>query len=556
MIKLYTKLIIRLKYFYNDGDKTDISIMENTLYYGDNLDILKYLLKNHGNNPFIDLIYIDPPFNSKRNYNILFQDLIQSKENGNKITAQKEAFQDTWSNIDISDTLEEMKSLDNLDIYRFLNENRRIFTDSQMSYLTMMSIRIYYMRKLLKETGSFYLHCDPTMSHYLKILLDIIFGIKNFQNEITWQRSLEHNLASKKFDNVTDILFLYSKNSDKNQFFRQYMHLKKDEIREKFPYIEEETGRFFNHQKLEQTSNSYNKGETRVINGKKITSNVGWRWTQKTFDERLKKNPYLIYWTKNGKPRYKNYLDEYEGKLVSNLWTDFQAISSNAKEALGYPTQKPEALLERIIKASSEEGDVVADFFCGCGTSITVAEKLKRKWLGVDINHLAIGLVESKRLKPLKSNYKVDGFPKDIKQAEVLAKEKPFDFEQWVVEYALNGHKTKKTGDGGYDGHITLKFQNEVSLCILEVKGGNCTVKNVREFENVIDKQKADMGIFICFSKQVTKEMLKHSKETENKKVAGGLFNVKKVSLLTIEEIIEDNYPSWLESLLNNSTYF
>ena len=258
----------------------------------------------------------------------------------------------------------------------------------------------------------------------------------------------------------------------------------------------------------------------------------------------------------NRPEHYKYYLDNSKGTPFGDLWVDIINVQGSSKEALGYPTQKPESLLERIIKASSEEEDVVADFFCGCGTSITVAEKLKRKWIGVDINHLAIGLIESKRLKPLKSEYKVEGFPKDIKQAEILAKEKPFDFEQWVVEYALNGHKTKKTGDGGYDGHITLKFQNEVNLCILEVKGGNCTVKNVREFENVIDKQKADMGIFICFSKQVTKEMLKHSKETENKKVAGGLFNVKKVSILTIEEIIEDNYPSWLESLLNNSTYF
>ena len=150
----------------------------------------------------------------------------------------------------------------------------------------------------------------------------------------------------------------------------------------------------------------------------------------------------------------------------------------------------------------------------------------------------------------------MEGFPKDIKQAEILAKEKPFEFEQWVVEYILKGHKTKRTGDGGFDGHITLKFQNEIKLCILEVKGGNCNIKNVREFENVIDKQKSDMGIFICFKKQITKEMLRHCNETENKKIAGGLFNIKKVSILTIEDILGDNFPNWLESLLDNSTYF
>ena len=158
--------------------------MKNTLYYGDNFDILKKLAKEK--EPFIDLIYIDPPFNSQRNYNILFQDLIKSQENSKKITAQKEAFKDTWSNVEITDTLDELKQLDNLNIHRFLSENRHIFTDSQVSYLTMLSIRIVLMRKLLKETGSLYLHCDPTMSHYIKILLDIIFGIKNFRNEIVW----------------------------------------------------------------------------------------------------------------------------------------------------------------------------------------------------------------------------------------------------------------------------------------------------------------------------------------------------------------------------------
>ena len=353
------------------------------------------------------------------------------------------------------------------------------------------------MRKLLKETGSFYLHCDPTMSHYLKILLDIIFGVKNFRNEIVWCYSRPSAPNQRQLSRVHDIIFWYTKGKS--------WKFNSDDIRQEY-------------------SQSSLSREGYAANKSKMTAGSSVQLSDK-------------------------------GKFPES-WIYIPPIKGNSKESLGYPTQKPETLLERIIKASSEEGDVVADFFCGCGTSITVAEKLKRKWLGVDINHLAIGLIESKRLKPLKSEYKVEGFPKDIKQAEILAKEKPFDFEQWVVEYALNGHKTKKTGDGGYDGHITLKFQNEVNLCILEVKGGNCTVKNVREFENVIDKQKADMGIFICFSKQVTKEMLKHSKETENKKVAGGLFNVKKVSILTIEEIIEDNYPSWLESLLNNSTYF
>ena len=480
--------------------------MENTLYYGDNLDILKHLVKKHGENPFIDLIYIDPPFNSKRNYNILFQDLI-NEENGKKITAQKEAFRDTWSNVEISDTLEQMQHLDNLNIYRFLNENRHIFTDSQMSYLTMMSIRIYYMRHLLKDTGSFYLHCDPTMSHYLKILLDIIFGVKNFRNEIVWWYK-GNSIPKYNYPRKHDIIFFYTKTEDFTFLPNRIL----------IPYSD-------------LTLKRYNHVDA---DGRR----------------------YKISALKNGK---QETIYMKEGKYCDDV---FEIPICRGGESLGYPTQKPETLLERIIKASSNEGDVVADFFCGCGTSITVAEKLKRHWIGVDINHLAIGLVEEKRLKPLKTKYKVEGFPKDIKQAEILAKEKPFEFERWIVEYVLKGHKTKKTGDGGFDGHISLEFksvidnqvENEKHLCILEVKGGSCTVKNIREFENVIDKKKASMGIFICFEKKVTKEMVKHCSDSDNKNIAG-LFKTKKVSILTVESIIEKEFPTWLEYVIKNFTY-
>ena len=470
--------------------------MKNTLYYGDNFDILKKLAKEK--EPFIDLIYIDPPFNSQRNYNILFQDLIKSQENSKKITAQKEAFKDTWSNVEIADTLEELKQLDNRNIHRFLSENRHIFTDSQVSYLTMLSIRIFLMRKLLKETGSLYLHCDPTMSHYIKILLDIIFGVSHFRNEIVWcYRGAGY--PKNDFGRRHDIIFRYSK-SDNYIFYL-------DSIR--MPYAEETIKRF-----------SYK------INNKRKGIDFG--------EQEL--NPL--------------------GRQPDDWFSDIQPIAPSAKERLGYPTQKPEALLERIIKASSHEGDVVADFFCGCGTSITVAEKLKRNWIGVDINHLAIGLIKEKRLKPLKAKYEVKGFPKDLRQAEILAKEKPFEFEQWIVEYALKGHKTKKTGDGGYDGHISLRFQNEgLKVCLVEVKGGGCNVKNIREFENVIDRQKADIGIFVCFGKKLTKGMKKQSDETNKVRIAG-LFEIKKLSILTVEDIIEGNYPDWLGTIIQNSTYF
>lgn len=538
----------------------------NRLYYGDNLVILRNLVSQYEHTPFIDIIYIDPPFNSKRNYNILFEDLIKSKQNGEKATALKEAFVDTWSNVSISAELDELKTIDNLKIYNFLTKNRDIFTDDQMSYLTMLSLRIFYMRKLLKDTGSFYLHCDPTMSHYIKILLDMIFGLENYRNEITWQRSLEHYVATTKFDVVTDTIFFYSKNSKKVKFYPVYMKSSTDEqlekeLEKKFPYMEEETGRRFNHQKLEQTSNKSSKDETRVINGKTVTTNLGWRWSQETFDERIKENPRIIYWTKNDKPRYKLYADEYIGKRVSNLWTDFHAIASNANESLGYPTQKPEALLERIITSSTDEGDVIADFFCGCGTTITVAEKLKRKWLGVDINHLAIGLIEEKRLIPLKAKYTVDGFPKDISQAEKLAKEDPFIFEQWVVEYIFKGHSTKKTGDGGYDGHIAFNSHTSKKkiVCLIKINKNTVLLNEIERFNSTIDKFEADIGLFVCFGSSVSdslnNSMIKYANKLE--KLDVGADKVPRLTIIKVEDFIgkEKNLPIWLNLLLHNITY-
>jgi site-specific DNA-methyltransferase (adenine-specific) len=467
-----------------------------TLYYGDNLKILKTLYEKK--EPFIDLIYIDPPFNSKRNYNILFEDLIKSAENGKKTTALKNAFSDTWSNVSLAHELEDMKGLSNLKLYNFLTGNRDIFSDSQMSYLTMMAHRLYYMHKLLKDTGSLYLHCDPTMSHYLKILMDIIFGEKNFRNEIIWCYSRPSAPKQKQLSRVHDIIFWYSKNNE--------WHFNPDNIRQ--PYSEKSLDR-----------EGYGGKASKMTKGKPVM---------------LKKG----------------------GKFPED-WIYIPPLKGNSKEYLGYPTQKPEALLERIIKASSNEKNIVADFFCGCGTAIAIAEKLNRQWIGVDISHLAIGLIEDKRLKPLKAKYQVVGFPEDQAQAEKLANEKPFEFEQWVVEYIFKGHCTRKTRDGGFDGHIAFNDGKNKNLCLLEVKGGGCTVKNVREFNEVIKTQKADMGFFICFEKQVTSEMKKHCDKQGFIKMAGNIFTgtVPQLSIITIEDILNKNFPIQIGQLLQNITY-
>ena len=469
----------------------------NSLYYGDNLNVLRTLSKK---DPFIDLIYIDPPFNSKRNYNLLYTNLIKSEENGQKTTALKEAFKDTWSNVEISDQLDEIRIIGELKVYNFLQNNRVLFTDAQMSYLTMMAVRIIYMYRVLKETGTFYLHCDPTMSHYLKILCDMIFGGKNFRNEIVWHYpSMSRNQAD--FPRKHDIIFRYSK--DKEHLFNWKEIL--------VPYA---TGTL-ERSKYGSAGFARKKGKT-------------------------------------------NYLTK-KGKIPDTVW-NIPHIKSK-KEKLGYPTQKPEKLLDRIIRASSNSGDVVADFFCGCGTTVTVAEKLKRKWLGVDISHLAIGLIEEKRLKPLKSQYEIKGFPSDISGAEKLAKENHFEFEQWVVEYKLQGHQTKKTGDGGFDGHLIMDYLGKKLQVLIEVKSGSCGVKNLREFQNVIEKQNSDMGFFVCFKKYVTSGMQKECDIASSIKliesdgrIRPDFRNLRKLNIMTVEELLEDKFEEFKE-LIVNKTY-
>ena len=463
---------------------------DNKLYYGDNLVILKELAKKDS---FIDLIYIDPPFNSQRNYNLLFEDLIKNKENGKKTTALKEAFSDTWSNVSLQNELEDMKNYKNLTLYNFLTANRAIFSDGQMSYLTMMAHRLYYMHQILKDTGSFYLHCDPTMSHYLKIILDIIFGRNQFQNEIIWCYG-SGGASKNHFSRKHDVILFYTKS-------KKYC---------------------FNTDEVRETYSSPEKVKYKYIDGKAY----------------LRKHP--------------------KGRIALDWW-QIPILTNTAKERLGYPTQKPLALLEKIIKASSNKGDVVADFFCGCGTTVTAAEQLNRKWLGVDINHLAIGLIEEKRLNPLKANYKVIGFPSDKAQAEKLAQEKPFEFETWVVEYFFKGHATKKTRDGGFDGHLVLNTGNtDKKLCLLEVKGGKCNVKNIREFGDVMRMQNADLGIFVCFEKNITSEMLKYCDNQGTLKKAGMLadmYHIPMLTIITIEQILDKNMPVWLEYCMRNITY-
>ncbi|MFC2129941.1 DNA methyltransferase, partial [Bacteroidota bacterium] len=518
----------------------------NELYYGDCLDVLKDLNRKHPEG-FIDLIYIDPPFNSKRNYNVLFEDI-----NLDDTKAQKEAFADTWSNVTYFDTLNEIQDLD-LDLYGFLKALDNInIRKSAISYLTTMSIRIWYMHKVLRDTGSFYLHCDPNMSHYLKILCDLIFEDKNFKNEIIWKRKFgigQTNKKSDRFGQQTDTILFYSK-TKKQILNSQYVF--DDEyqkyVDKYFKYIDE-NGRKYWADNL--ASPSFRKNLVYEYKGYKPPKK-GWAISKEKMELWDKIGKLVFPKKKDGLIKRKRYADELKGRIVQNLWNDVSGMGGFTKnredESLGYPTQKPIALLERIIQASSNEGDIVADFFCGCGTTIAAANKLNRQWIGVDISHLAVRLIIKRLLDPyppdkqkeMMMNISITGFPRDPATAKEMA-ENPdhgrLKFQDWIIEVMLNGvANPKKTADGGWDGYITFdKGMKEKGLCVIEVKSGHCNVKNLREFVRVVTSQGADIGVFVCFAEQVTKPMRIEAKQAG----IDSRFDVDKIQIITVEDLLD-----------------
>ncbi len=530
----------------------------NHLYFGDCLDVLKELKKENPQ-PFIDLIYIDPPFNSKRNYNVLFESIDMKDAN-----AQKQAFADTWSNYSYVDELNEI-SLLHKDLYDVLNlfHGLKSISDSAVAYLTTMSIRIWYMHKSLKDTGSFYLHCDPTMSHYLKLICDMIFGEKNFRNEIVWQRRTGSNSSvhtAKQFGNTADILLFYSK-GEKWTFHSMYSF--EDESYknyvEKFFKYTDENGRKY---RLADLSNPAPRPNLMYdYKGYKHPKN-GWAISKEKMVQFEKEGRLWFPKDINGRIQRKRFEDELKGKPVQNIWDDISPLSAFSAEKLGYPTQKPEALLERIIKASSNEGDVVADFFCGCGTTIAAAQNLKRQWLGADISHLAIRLIKKRLVHTyglgIEHNIKLHGLPKDVASAKELAQNVEggrIGFQDWVIEVLLNGVvNEKKVADGGFDGYLTFNTHAGKQFALIETKSGKLTVKNLREFVHVIDKQKAALGIFVCFEENVTKEMTKTAKEAGHIKIANIEFPTDRIQIITVEELMRGKQPM-LPGLADNETF-
>jgi len=511
--------------------------MQNTLYYGDNL----HILRDHIPDKSVDLIYLDPPFNSKANYNILFKEA-----NGSMSKAQITAFEDYWHwNEESEKTFDEIVQTAPANIVKMMESFRQfIGHNDMMAYLTMMCIRLIELKRILKKTGSIYLHCDPTASHYLKILMDGIFGIQNFRNEICWKRTSSHS-DSKKWSHIHDILLFYAGGG----FTWNPVYLPHDpEYVKNFYRFHDEKGQYRLHEIIRTAS--MGPRPNLVYKYKGYTPEWGWRRIRPKV-EALDRDG-RIEWSSTGRPYLKRYLHEQKGTLASSLWIDIPPISGMATERLGFPTQKPEALLDRIIIASSNEGEIILDPFCGCGTTISAAQKLGRIWIGIDITHLATNLIKFRMRNQFGleqgKQYKVIGEPEDLTGARQLAKQDRYQFQYWalsLIDARPYGDK-KKGADTGIDGFMYFQDyegkKRQVETIIVQVKSGHVGVKDIYEFGHVIDRENAAIGIFITLENP-TKPMTKEA-------VIKGFYKPKfiprqfpKIQILTIKEILAGKNP-------------
>ncbi len=473
--------------------------MQNTLFYGDNLSVLR----DHVGDETVDLIYLDPPFNSKRDYNVLFREA-----SGEAPASQIKAFGDTWQYNE--ETVRARDEIGDIALSYGVPKLPQMidgFVDvlgrnDVTAYLIMMAIRLLELKRVLKPSGSFYLHCDPTASHYLKIILDVIFGKENFRNEIIWHYR-KWSVSQRQFVRNHDVIFFYSKTND--------------------------DARVFNHLFAERAASTLKRfGTGKIISGH---DEQGRRLPSQVDDE------------------------DSEGVAMADVWD----ISRVPPIKQLYPTQKPQSLLERIITASSNEGDIVLDPFCGCGTTVSVAHRLKRVWLGIDVTHLAISLIENRLKSELgakaKTDYRVLGVPADLKSAFDLFTRDAYQFQFWaltLIPAFPAGGKEKKGADAGIDGLLQFKdagiagTQIKTQTIIVQVKGGvNVSVQHIRDLRGVIEREKAAMGFYICLASP-TKPMLQEA-------IGAGLYKSElrgqsyaRLQIRTVEELLDGktfDYP-------------
>lgn len=523
----------------------------NKLFFGDNLEILR---SGEIDGDSIDLIYLDPPFNSKRDYNLLFR-----SPKGEASDAQIVAFEDSWHwGEQAEEEFAEILHQPNTDASEVIQALRRVLKENDlMAYLVMMTNRLLELHRVLKSTGSLYLHCDQTASHYLKIILDAVFGAQNFRNDIIWKRTSSLKTSQfepRKFGVNTDNIFFYSK-SDRYFFNSEAVKVlfTAEDIQERYPF-KDEKGNFTKSPIFRSLSMGLRPNLCYEYKGATAPTAAGWKISKEKLLQIEAAGD--LGWSSGGIPYRKFRPENTKGRLLSNLWEDIE--NTGGRERLGYPTQKPLELLERIVKASSKEGDTVLDPFCGCGTAVHAAQTLSRNWLGIDITHLSISLIE-KRMKSAfpEISFEVLGVPKDFESSRNLAERDKYQFQWWAC--ALVGAQPfqgkKKGADGGTDGMIFFQDdKNAAKKIIVSVKGGaNVTRTMVADLKNTVEREQAQMGLFVTLAPP-TKPMMSEA-------VSAGFYespmfgSFPKIQILTVEGLLNGSespkYPDLQRGALN-----
>jgi site-specific DNA-methyltransferase (adenine-specific) len=510
---------------------------ENLLYYGDNLDILR----NHIADESVDLVYLDPPFNSNASYNVLF-----AEQNGSRAAAQIKAFEDTWRWDQAAAEAYQEVVEGGGKVSQAMQAFRTFLGDSNLlAYLAMMAPRLVELRRVLKPTGSIYLHCDPTASHYLKLLMDSVFSPMCFLNEITWKRTHSHGNVGRNYGSICDIILAYTKTQG-YVWNQVYAAFPPEYVEATFKYRDPDGRRW-------QSVTLRNPGVRPNLRFPYTASNGityqphpnGWSCNLERLQQYDREGRLHFPARPNGALRLKMYLDESPGIKVQNLWDDIPVIGSQAGERLGYPTQKPEALLERIIQASSNEADVVLDPFCGCGTTIAVAQRLNRHWIGIDITHLAIALMKN-RLRDafgpdIEQEYRVVGEPVSVPDAEELAAQDPYQFQWWALSLVgARPVEEKKGSDKGIDGRIYFHDEGEggkTKQVILQVKAGHVSAPHIRDLRGVVQRENAEMGVLISMQ-EPTQAMRAEAAGAGFYRSPGWNQNYPKLQILTVNELL------------------
>jgi site-specific DNA-methyltransferase (adenine-specific) len=536
----------------------------NALYYGDNLAVLRESIADES----VDLVYLDPPFNSNASYNVLFK-----APSGEGSQAQIEAFEDSWHwNETAERAFDEVVTGPHSDATIMLKAMRSALGENDMmAYLAMMAVRPIELHRVLKPTGSLYLHCDPVASHYLKILLDSIMGPTNFRSEIIWRRSPSHNKLTKQYGPIHDTVLFFAKSEGvtfhpgQTPYTRSYIE---GEFR-----LRDEGGQYRLNEVMGAGTRTGDSGKpwhgydpsTRGRHwaipasiGERLGTAAESMTTQEQLDALLQLG--LIVLSKTGRPKYKQYpgsgvayqdIWAYQPGTEGVLFGSPQGIDedvkwlSNEEEKLGYPTQKPVGLLERIISASSNEGDIVLDPFCGCGTTVHAAQKLNRRWIGIDVTNLAIALVE-RRLKEAFPGivFEVHGVPKDVGGARNLAERDKHEFQKWITAtIGAQPYKGGKKGmDRGIDGYLHFRdADKKPQFAIVSVKGGeNITSGMVRDLKGTMDREKAALGLFLTLN-DPTREMEREAASAGFYETGG--MKVPRLQILTAAQILDDRRP-------------